>query len=170
MANATQVLINSATANGSQTSITFSSIPSTYTDLLVQISARSTVTGSTESIYYYYNGANSNNNDRYMLGSGSAASSNQQLVAYGGELDTGNQTANTFSSHEIYIPNYSSTSNFKSSSVNSVEENNGTTCYMAMAGNLWSSTAAITSITITTSGSNDFVSGSNFYLYGIKNS
>ena len=78
-------------------------------------------------------------------------------------------TSDTFSNDEIYIPSYAVAQN-KIISVFNVLENNSTTNYWINAdAGLLSNTAAITSITITASGSS-FVSGSSFYLYGIKNS
>jgi hypothetical protein len=84
--------------------------------------------------------------------------------------NTSNDTANTFSNSEIYIPSYTISQN-KPISGFFVTENNSTAADAASintAAQLWRNTAAITSITFT-AGSN-FVSGSSFYLYGIKNS
>ena len=75
-------------------------------------------------------------------------------------------TSNTFATAEIYIPSYR-VSQHKQISMDSATENNATTAYRAVDAGLWRSTAAITSIEL--DGSN-FVSGSSFYLYGIKNS
>jgi hypothetical protein len=77
-------------------------------------------------------------------------------------------TANTFGNTDIYIPNYAGSAN-KSVSVDTVEENNGTTARALLGAILWSNTAAITALGLTpVSGS--FVQYSTATLYGIKNS
>ena len=92
--------------------------------------------------------------------------SNSTLISW---TNANFQTANTFGSGDLYITNYAS-SNYKSISTNGVAENNGASDnYLTLANNLWSNTAAITSVTIAANIDN-FVQYSSFYLYGIKNS
>ena len=102
-------------------------------------------------------------------GSGSAgsdAASSTTSIIY--EFVGNNSTANTFANAEIYIPNYTS-ANQKSVSIDSVGENNATTAYATLASGLWTSTAAITSIKLFSSG-NTILQYSTFYLYGVSNS
>jgi hypothetical protein len=55
--------------------------------------------------------------------------------------------------------------------VTSITESNATSeVYITTIAALWSNTAAITSIKVTCGGSNSFVSGSSFFLYGIAKS
>jgi hypothetical protein len=126
--------------------------------------------GTTSQVYEItalrFNGANSGLSSRTLEGSGSAASSLNNVFIYLGSGNGATSTANTFSNIEAYIPNYTS-SNQKSVSIDAVGETNGTEIYMQLTAGLWTGTAAITSIEIVPSGS--FVSGSSFYLYGIKN-
>jgi hypothetical protein len=75
-------------------------------------------------------------------------------------------TANTFSSTEIYIPNYAS-ANYKSYSVDQVDEGNQTTVYSHLIAGLWSNTAPINQITFTPTSYN-FVQYSTATLYGIR--
>jgi hypothetical protein len=169
MAN-TYELIAKVTVTGAGTyQAQFNSIPSTYTDLLLRVSARNTFTGSTDALVINYNGSSSSQSSKALYGNGASAGSFNTTFIYGGELDTNSQTANTFSSHDIYIPNYAG-SQYKSSSTDSVEETNGTTVYAILSAGLWSNTAAITSITCATSGASELAINSTFYLYGIKNS
>jgi hypothetical protein len=65
----------------------------------------------------------------------------------------------------MYIPNYAS-SNYKSFSIDSVTENNGTVAYQIMHAGVWSNTAAITSLTITAAGGN-LAQYSTATLYGV---
>jgi hypothetical protein len=146
-------------------SVTFSSIPQTgYTDLVVKYSARDTGP-NWQGLYVNFNGNSSNLTSRYLLGDGAGASSGAFSDGYSGSIGGTNTTANTYTNAEIYIPNYAS-STFKSFSNDNVTENNATTAYANMVANLWSSTAAITSVTIISAGSS-FAANSTFYLYGV---
>jgi hypothetical protein len=155
-------------------SVTFSGIPQTgYTDLVVKASVRNTSTESNNQIYVQPNAATTNLSSRVIVGTGSAAlsaayTSDSSLWGY----CTGNgSTSNTFSNSEFYFPNYAS-ANYKSVSIDSVNETNATDARQIMNASLWSSTTAISSLkflTIENSTGNpkDFVQGSTFYLYGV---
>ena len=164
----TYVLIASNTVgSGGAASVTFSSIPQTYTDLLVKFSGKdnSSSTGG-NIIYLTFNGTGTTYTDKLLFGNGSSASSGS-YAGMVGEVNTSATTANTFSNAEIYIPNYTS-SNQKSFSTDGVTENNATLAYATLDAGLWNGTGAITSITLN-SGST-LQQYSTFYLYGIKNS
>lgn len=169
MAN-TFELISSTTVSSAVASVTLSSIPSTYTDLCLKISARSSNANTFGSgIIYYYNGANSSLSTRRLYGQGNGGlGSTGGTVQYGGMTSANSQTANTFGNSEIYIPNYTGSAN-KSSSSDGVSENNATNNQMMLSANLWSNTAAITSITLLLEDSSNFMTNSTFYLYGVKN-
>ena len=171
MANPTMTLIASNTVgSGGASSVTFSSIPATYTDLVVKYSTRTTSALVYGQVYVSFNGVTTNLSYRYLEGSGSATSSgNGTGKMLAGSGNGGTSTTNTFSNNELYIPNYASANN-KSVSIDSVGENNATTIYADLNTGLWSSTAAITSIVFTTDASINFVQYSTFYLYGINNS
>jgi len=161
--------------SGGAASITFTSIPQTYTDLKVVLSARSTAGAAvaytismkmnnlTSSIY----------SQRALEGNGSAASSFSQsgintAVRVGIANGTG-ATTNAFSSTEIYIPNYAGSTN-KSISIDTVAETNATTTYANLIAYLVSSTAAITDLTFTTEATaTSFAQYSSASLYGISN-
>jgi len=168
LATSTYNLIASqVVGSGGASTITFSSIPQTYTDLLILESTRdSTGGGATNTVTF--NGSGSGYTNRELFANGGSPSSTTNSVAYF-DLSVGaTATANIFSSGSLYIPNYTS-SNYKSFSGEGSAENNSTTAYLTIDANLWSNTAAITSITITC-GQGNFVQYSSFYLYGIKNS
>ena len=170
MAN-TYELIEAKTLGSAASSITFTSIPGTYTDLLVKFSARSDRSAQPDSpIRLYPNGSSTGITLRYIEGNGTSASSGTQAVfgAYIGEVPASTATASTFGNGEIYIPNYTS-SNHKSIQSDVVTENNTTAVKTQMFAYLWSNTAAITSLQIN-DGLANFVTNSTFYLYGIKNS
>ena len=168
MANTYQ-LISSVTVGGtSVATMAFTSIPQTYTDLKVVISARND--GSPPgNILIGFNSSTANFTNKFIQGDGATVVSSNvaQMI---GDMDGSGETANTFNNIEVYIPNYTS-SNYKSFSSDSVNENNAATAYQQFTANLWSDTSAITSIQITNrTGGRLFVQYSTAYLYGISSS
>lgn len=170
----TMTLIEAKALTTTTTDITFTSIPQTYTDLKLVYSARSNANTGSEGYdsVFYFNGAQSNRTSKVLRGDGSLVSSNTIDEAATFRLlramEPNNYTGSVFSNVEIYVPNYTS-SNYKSFSVDAVLENNDTATGMSLIAGLWSSTAAITSITVgAINGS--LVAYSTFRLYGIKNS
>jgi hypothetical protein len=165
MANPTFTLIASNTVgSGGASSVTFSSIPATYTDLVVKVSAR---LSANDSLLMLFNGSSSGYTQKFLEGNGATASSGPLTNGYiSYPLTT---TASTFSNVEIYIPNYTS-SNYKSYSTDSVDEANATTAYADLLANLWSNTSAISSIAFSTATSTTIQQYSTFSLYGINNS
>ena len=170
----TYTLIASNTLTTSAASVTFSSIPSTYTDLVLRISARSDGAATAYSVFYTFNGSSTSDYSQVWLrGNGADAASSIQSNQTSGisllTLNGAGTTSNTFSSIELYIPSYNASQNKPFSSFGA-QENNNTTAYISAVANLRSNTAAVTSLTATAGSSTNFVSGSSFFLYGIKNS
>jgi len=167
MANTYQ-LIESKTLGSSAASVTFSSIPGTYTDLKLVSSIRSTVTNQ-GNVLVTFNGSSSSFSAIILYTFANAAYSYSDTNAFGALQNPSNTTSNTFSSGDLYIAGYAS-SNYKPISTDTVTENNGD-AQQIIAASLWSNTAAITSLTMTPqNGTGSIDSGSSFYLYGIKNS
>jgi hypothetical protein len=166
----TYTLISSVTVgSGGAANITFSSIPSTYTDLLVKVSARNDRADFIDHLLIGFNGTTTNITGIKLYGSGSTAASITAIPRSLGVTNGAGSTSNTFSNGELYIPNYTS-SNYKSFSVDNVDEINtvGDNGLWLTAG-LWSSTAAITSIALTNNTGANFVQYTTAYLYGISN-
>jgi hypothetical protein len=163
MANTFTLIASSTVGAGGAASIDFTSIPSTYTDLVLKVSARDG--DSNWVLNMKFNGTNGSS--RYLQGEGASASSgtqsNMRFI-----VDSAGGTANTFGNAEIYIPNYTS-SNYKSVSIDSVSEANATIEYMRMVAALWSSTSAINQITLLDVVSGNIPQYSTAYLYGVKN-
>ena len=171
-------LISSQTLGSAAASVTFSSIPATYTDLVLKVSGKTDAAGTY--------GANStliefNNNSSAIYsttdlfatwdGSSNAAYSSQWTgesyirSRYTAEL--ANPTS-VFGSYEIYIPSYTASQNKPISAFGVTERNaTGIDGINATAG-LYRSTTAISQIKLSPQA--NWVSGSSFYLYGIKNS
>ena len=164
----TFTLIASYAAAGSVSNIEFTSIPSTYTDLVLKFSLRCSTNTATD-IFFTYNGTTSGYSYRLLQGNGASASSRNgsgSEIKDDSALNPSTYTASTFSSGEAYIPNYAGSTN-KSSSHDSTLETNATTSYMTLTAGLLSNTAAITSLKIVP-GAGNFVQYSTAYLYGIK--
>lgn len=174
MANTYTLISSSTVGAGGASSISFTSIPSTYTDLKVVLSARSsTSTNRFGSLGLRFNSATTNYSDKDIYGNGATAASQSNVYTasgylYLGEVPSSTATASTFGNVEVYIPNYTGAT-YKSISVDSVQEDNQTTAYATLVAGLWSSTAAITQIDLYAITYN-FLQYSTAYLYGIKNS
>lgn len=169
MAN-TYILINSTTLGSNTTSDTsFTSIPNTYTDLVLLCSIRKTG-GSTGYIRFNSDSA-TNYSDTYVGNDNGAASSGRDSNSNYGIVLLGDNsyTASTFGNLEIYISNYTSTSSKPFYSYGVAENNSASVNKLFVYANLYRGTSAISSITFHTLG-DTYQSGSSFYLYGIKNS
>jgi hypothetical protein len=171
MAN-TYTLIDKVTLNSQQSSVSFTglgSYSSTYTDLLLMVSARQS--NVAEWYYINFNSSSSSYTNKQLYSSGSGVGGDSGTTPWAGANNYSSSTANTFSNNTVYIPNFSSSNN-KSIGYEGGQENSATAAYTVLGTTLWSNTAAITSITLyaQSAPSQGFVSGSSFYLYGIKNS
>lgn len=168
MAN-TYTLIASSTLSSSQSAITFTSIPSTYTDLCLEVSLRTDQAVNANGCYLRFNDATTSYSERALFGSGASAASlsDTGVSIFFWYIDGASSTSSTFGNASIYVPNYAG-SNYKSVSTDAVSENNGTTAYAFLNAGLWSNTAAINKITLTAASGN-LVQYSTAYLYGVKN-
>ncbi len=154
--------IATTTLSSSEASITFNSVPNTYTDLVIVTNVKSTTTGNMTIRF------NSDSSSLYsytrLTGDGSSAASsritdfNQLFTDSQGYFDGDN-----FNQAKIInIMNYSNTTTFKTCLIRSNRVQTGVD---AIVG-LYRSTSAITSILLSGNG-NNFVAGSTFNLYGI---
>lgn len=163
----TFVKIASATVGaGGASSIDFTSIPSTYTDLCIKLSGR--INNSNPGWYdasITFNGSGSSYSGRFIYGSGSGVSNGTESSIIV-RTSSNSVTANTFGNAEIYIPNYAGSTN-KSVSIDQVAENNATLGLTMLTASLWSNTAAINQITLTPITSNSWMQYSTATLYGI---
>jgi hypothetical protein len=166
----TMTLIESKTLLSAAASIEFTSIPQTFTDLVVVISARSTKVGSADDLTLVVNSITSGYSGRGLEGTGSTVASFLNDAAgnkfkFLCPISAANNTANTFSSNTINIPNYAGATN-KSFSFENVTENNASTAFQSICAGLLSNTAAITMLTFDPD-AGDLVAGSTISLYGI---
>lgn len=171
MANTYTLIASTTVGAGGASSIDFTSIPATYTDLLVKVSARSTFNelNGGHAVGLKINGVTTNQSYRGLAGTGSAVNSFNGTDNFLTYMDASDYTASTFGNSEIYLPNYAGSNN-KSLSADGVSENNATAARMGLVAYLWSQTSAITSLTLFPYSGGNFVQYSSAYLYGIKNS
>jgi hypothetical protein len=166
MANTFELISSVSVGSGGASSIDFSSIPSTYTDLCIKVSARGSYSGGTIAFRLNPNGSTANMTSRVLYGDGSSAASFSDTIAYG-NIPGSTSTSNTFGNLEYYIPNYTS-ANAKSISCDGVTENNATAALALLSASLWNSSSAISSIVLTTT-AGTILQYSTAYLYGVKN-
>jgi hypothetical protein len=167
MANTFELIASSTVGSSGAASIDFTSIPSTYTDLCLEFSLRTSAASTFYTTILKLNNSAASFNGILLGGTGSAATTGaitQSVGAVGG----GATTASTFTNGSVYFPNYLS-SNYKSYSWDTVLENNATAARTYMGAGLWSNTAAINRITLTVDTSDNFAEYSTAYLYGVKN-
>lgn len=155
----TYVALQRTTVSGSSTSsVTLGSIPQTYTDLVLVING--SATAQVDLRYTLNSDTGSNYSRTYMLGTGSSTLSGRDTsltylpISF---LDTTQTTC------IVNFQNYSNTTTFKTVLERAGNAGSATN---AIVG-LWRSTAAISSMTLTTS-SGTITAGTTFSLYGIK--
>ena len=162
-----QPIYTQTVGSGGAASITFNNIPQTFTDLSIVISGRSARSGQqADNLFVTFNGVTTNYSATGLQANGSSVSTSRYTSRYASlAVNAAGSTANTFSSHNIYIPNYTSSS-LKSFLVNSVSENNATNAQSDLFAGLWSNTAAITSISLLPEVST-WVQNTTISIYGI---
>ena len=157
-------LIASNTLSSATNSVTFSSIPSTFNDLVFLCNWKG---DSAANLYLRFNGDSSAN---YGYGSYGSYSSGNTVYGFGGSggtfissiTVTGASANNIWTGTTLHINEYKNTSVWKSCLSRSGSSNE-----TSLGCGTWSSTAAINSIEVFSNGTNYSV-GSIFSLYGIK--
>lgn len=152
--------IASTTLGSNTASYTFSSIPGTFTDLILTMEGHAT---SGDFLYLRVNSDTGNNYSRtFISGSGSAASSNRtsNFSAFYASIGT-SSTARGIA--RAQFQSYSNTNVFKTMLV----DGGSAGAFVQNQVALWRSTSAITSITVL-GGSGDLGSGFTLSLFGIK--
>lgn len=158
---ATYEPIATQTASGSSSTITFSSIPQTYTDLLIVKNGGNTAISNSR---FQFNGDTASNYSMTGLyGDGSAAGTFRDTNVGAIVIDYFS-TSGLRSMTLINIMNYSNTTTYKSGNYRRTDTFNASLA----SSFLWRNTAAINSITFSVIASGNFDSTTTFTLYGIK--
>jgi hypothetical protein len=173
---ATYEPISTTTVSGTSTySVTFSSIPSTYTDLVV---VANSYWSNQDAVGLTFNGDTGANYSVTQLvsTSGDSITSDRQTAKnnifvgrFGTNVADGTNTANplTYGTVLINVLNYANTTTNKTA-LSKISNYSRPPYSTGITVGLWRSTAAITSLTITTDGVSYIMAGSTFTLYGIK--
>lgn len=162
---ATYDCIATTTLGSDSTSVVFSSIPQTYTDLIMVFNGYNTVATAMD-FECEFNGDSGNNySETGLQGDGSSASSFRHSN-YGGAIlgtiwSTGRATV------ICHFMNYTNTTTYKTSLGRFSTPSGG---LVGATVSLWRNTSAITSINFNQPAgqSGQFASGSTFSLFGIK--
>jgi len=151
--------IATTTLGSAAASYTFSSIPATYTDLVLIASTGSSFSSSADAYQLTFNGATTSFSVTRLYGNGSSANSDRYTTPYAGWIST------ALGADTIHIMNYANTTVYKTAITRSSSE--GTYSIAGATAVLWQSTTAINSVKISGTSGN-LLSGSTFTLYGIK--
>lgn len=146
--------------------ITFNNIPQTFTDLFLKLSLRTDDAAVEAQFFMMLNGSSSNFTYTELYGTGSSTGTSRSVYSRIGSANGSQATSNSFSSHDVYISNYTG-SNYKQIICDNVMENNATFSVVKLNSLLWSSTSSITSLSIEAFGSQKFTQYSTFSLYGV---
>jgi hypothetical protein len=164
---ATYALIQSQTLGSATATVTFSSIPGTYTDLVLVMNYAGSIAAEVPA--FQVNGdSGSNYSITHLSGNGSTTRSARTTSTPSGYIAFSSAFPQTITANAIL--NFMDYSNSTTNKTVLIRTNalNGT--YNATEANvaLWRNTAAITSITLLGTNGAGYYSGSTFRLYGIQ--
>jgi trimeric autotransporter adhesin len=165
--------IATTTLSGTSSTISFSSIPSTYKSLQLRLMTRTNSSSFTQTIDVRFNsdtGANYANQNLYGNVATAAASvtTGQTSIAWAARGAAASSPSSVFGVTIIDIIDYANTSKTKRlRSIGGVQTNENFDPIIEIISGAWDSTAAISSITLSLA-SNNFVAGSTVALYGVK--
>lgn len=154
--------------SGGASTINFTAIPQTYTDLLCKVSARSTLGNGSYLALILNSSSTSFSTKVFYSNTGIAAYTGSSAdLQYTGYISAGTASNSTFSNTDIYFSEYTS-SKFKTVYSDSIGANNATSEEKGMGSLIWSITSPITSITFDVFDAGDFAQYSTATLYGIR--
>jgi hypothetical protein len=162
---ATYEPIATTTLGSAASSITFSTIPGTYTDLRVILVATGDASAAGQAVLTRFNSdTGSNYSVTRLSGSGSAATSGRftNIASIYTSFDGLSTTVPTFQQIDIF--SYAG-STYKTCLISNNEDKNGSGYVEARVG-LWRSTSAITTVAVIANSGN-FATGTVATLYGI---
>lgn len=163
----TYTLIGSSTVSSNVTSVTFSSIPQTYSDLVLKVSAR-TSTNNRNFGLRFNNNAGNIYSDWILYGTGSGTGATSQNSVTNTNYTYQNistDPTNSYSNNEFYIPHYTNTVSTKTFIGDSAVGTTATAGWLSHTAQSMANTSAITQIDVRADG--NFTSGTTLYLYGI---
>jgi hypothetical protein len=158
--------IATTTLTSAAANITFSSIPATYTDLILVLNVAIASGGGGESVIRFNSDSGSNYSNTYLYGNGTSALSARNTNSTVGRVSYSASFTTTVGNmnYIVQVQNYSNSTTYKTFLSRA---NNAANAADAITG-LWRSTSAITSIQFFYSDSSNIITGSSATLYGIK--
>jgi hypothetical protein len=165
--------IASATV-GTSGVVTFSSIPATYSALQVRFIARTDRSGSNDQIKITLNSDTGTNYTRhYLQGNGASAIAAGTITLANNsmlQIPAASVTASIFGVGIIDIQDYANTTKYTTLRIIYGEDlNSGTTASsIYLQSGLWLNTAAVSTIAFSVLNGPNYVTGTQFALYGIK--
>jgi len=170
MANTYRLIGSKSIPTDGTTSVTFTSIPQNFTDLVLKLSARDDggnqayiVLNSSTDVFYTVELTGDGTNASFTSSNGGIP---KGTLGYSVNQNT-SRTADTFGNAEIYISNYSNSTYNKFFTSDGVEENDATTAFSRLFSSVLEVTTAVSSIKLSSAGT--FQTYSTFYLYGVSN-
>jgi hypothetical protein len=152
------IALGTTTLSAAASSVTFSSIPGTYRDLIIVING---TLSADSSVHVYYNGDTAANYTRqFMEGNGSSAGSGSGTDSR--IIDMRNTASNAI----VQIMDYSATNKHKTALVRSNAPVDNFPQVWSCAGR-WANTAAITSVSIDPDSTTQLAAGTTISLYGV---
>lgn len=166
----TYTLIASNTLGSGTATVTFSSIPGTYTDLILVCSLpASASSNNSDGLRFQLNSdTGSNYSATWLTNSGTTPVSSRESSTTRGRFGNVSQTTNDVGTAIGHFLDYANTNTNKTVLGRSGNLNSNGDSNVFTAVSLWRSTAAITSIALSQSSNANFVTGSTFKLYGIE--
>lgn len=158
--------------SGGSSSVTFSSIPQTYRHLQLRAAAKTNRSDNQDIICMRYNSDTGSNYAYHILygnGSSAGADSNTSTgTPWSGIIAGQTDAANMFGAVITDILDYARTDRYKTMRSLNGTDQNSTAGRIYFSSNLWQSTSAISTLTVTPVYGTSFSQYSNFALYGIK--
>jgi len=159
--------------SGGAASITFSSIPQTYTHLQIRGIGKWTTTGNDQSTIQFTLNSDNGSNYSYHAVRGNGAStiavgqaSYTRYLSYLGVPSSFASYASMFGATVFDLLDYTNTNKYKTMRSLVGFDTNGGSASIGLSSGLWMSTSAVTSITVALDG--NLAEFSSFALYGIK--
>lgn len=167
-----QLIASGSIGAGAPYTVTFSSIPQTFTDLKIVGSVRSTRTGTWEAGMGCAINGNTSTGYTYKILEWQGVNTGSQTSPYEPEwtqrIPATNATASVFGTFEIFIPNYTQTVIKNYIAYGGVANDSNQQAAITVTAFTQTATTAITSVVIRSEALN-LAQYSNVYLYGITN-
>jgi hypothetical protein len=169
MATPTYEPIETITLGTATNSVTFSSIPQTYTDLVLVVNGRKDTAVSTDAFFCRINGDGTNVYGWTEFNGDGTTATTSKITNDGycrlAVIPGNNAGSTTFGVSIVNFQNYSNSTTFKSI----LSRGSVTAGQVMVSVSSWQKTDAITSFTLYTAGLGNWAVGSIFTLYGIAN-